>query len=216
MDSTVFEDEPEINKSHYETLQLVEANEQVNQNAVNTSMDQHNVIISSVKSKSTHKTRTNMPDAKEVCISTIGENSGPGNSSSPTDAFTDNGWSPNIPYESQSAFTGYTFVRKKRPPSRRVVLANIKARDTTFERVKSDIVDWCGKKNVNVFGIFLLAHHSKRKFPTFVIRANIAEIDYTKTQEPDFWPETISARDWIVRNEKNPGHPDHSEDSEIS
>ena len=71
-------------------------------------------------------------------------------------------------------------------------------------------------ENALLFGIFLLAHHSKRKFPTFVIRANIAEIDYIKTQEPDFWPETISARDWIVRNEKNPDHPDHSEDSDIS
>lgn len=74
-----------------------------------------------------------------------------------------------------NSFKGYTFVRKKHTPSKRVVLANIKARDTTFEKVKEDIVSWCHNKNVNVFSIILLANHSARRYPTFVIRVNIDE-----------------------------------------
>lgn len=103
---------------------------------------------------------------------------------------------------SKSTFTGYTFVRGKRK-SRRIVLANIKARGTSYEEVKDDIKEWCDHRDVNIHGIYLLAHHSKRKFPTFVIRANIDEDDYDKTQESDFWPETISVRDWIARQENN-------------
>lgn len=95
-----------------------------------------------------------------------------------------------------NSFKGYTFVRKKHTPSKRVLLANIKARDTTFEKFKEDIVSWCHNKNVNVFSIFLLANHSARRYPTFVICGNIDEKDYN-----NFWPDTISARDWIVRNE---------------
>ena len=108
MDSTISEDETES-----DTVQLVEANEQTDQNAVNTSLNQDNVVISSVKSSSMLKTHTNMSEAKEVSTSPISETSDTANSSSPADAFTDNGWSRNITRESQSAFTGYTFVRKK-------------------------------------------------------------------------------------------------------
>ncbi|XP_056003451.1 paramyosin-like [Ostrea edulis] len=108
-----------------------------------------------------------------------------------------------------TSFTSYTFVRNKRR-TKRIVLANIKARDTTYEDVKADIEEWCENKDVNVSSIFLLAHHSARRFPTFVIRANIAEDDYEKTQDPDFWPDTISDRDWIIRNDRNT-KPDRSE-----
>lgn len=113
--------------------------------------------------------------------------------------------------DKKSAFTGYTFVRGKRR-TQRIVLANIKARGSSFEDVKTEIIKWCEDRGANVFGIFLLAHHSARKFPTFVIRANIDVDDYEKTQTPDFWPDTISVRDWIVRTDRNT-EPERSEES---
>lgn len=113
--------------------------------------------------------------------------------------------------DTKSAFTGYTFVRGKRR-TQRIVLANIKARGSSFEDVKTEIIKWCEDRGVNVSGIFLLAHHSARKFPTFVIRANIDVDDYEKTQTQDFWPDTISVRDWIVRTDRNT-EPERSEES---
>lgn len=104
--------------------------------------------------------------------------------------------------EKKSHFTGYTFVRGKHR-TKPIVLANIKARGTIFEEVKTDIMKWCEERNVSISGIFLLAHHSERKFPTFVIRANIDSDDYEKTQNAAFWPETISVREWIVCNDRN-------------
>lgn len=65
--------------------------------------------------------------------------------------------------DSLHSFKGYIFVCKKHTPSKRVVLANIKARDTTFGKFKGDIVSWCNNKNVNVLSIFLWANYSPRR-----------------------------------------------------
>lgn len=47
--------------------------------------------------------------------------------------------------------------------------------------------------------ILKIAHHSARRFPTFVIPANRDVDGYEKKpQNLDFWPETISEKDWIV------------------
>uniref|UniRef100_K1R942 Uncharacterized protein n=1 Tax=Magallana gigas TaxID=29159 RepID=K1R942_MAGGI len=59
--------------------------------------------------------------------------------------------------DTKSAFTGYTFVRGKRR-TQRIVLANIKARGSSFEDVKTEIIKWCEDRGVNVSGIFLLVH----------------------------------------------------------
>lgn len=100
--------------------------------------------------------------------------------------------------DTKSVFTGYTFVRGKR---RTIVPANIKAWGSSFEDVKTEIIKWCKDKDVNVSGVFLLAHPSERKFPTFVIRANIDIDDYEKIQNPGFWPDTIYVKDLIVRTD---------------
>ena len=109
-----------------------------------------------------------------------------------------------------NSFTGYKFVHRRRTPIKRVVLANIKARGTSFETVKADLIEWCESRNVRASGIFLLAHHSERKLPTFVIRANIDATDYEKTCEPNFWPDSISVREWIIR-ENNGDSPGQTE-----
>lgn len=94
--------------------------------------------------------------------------------------------------------TGYPPVRGKRR-TKQIVLANIKAQGTSFEDVKTDIIAWCTKKNVNVSDIICLCRHSDRRFPTFEIRANIDFDDYEKTKKPNFWPNNITVRDWNAR-----------------
>lgn len=88
-------------------------------------------------------------------------------------------------------FTDYTFVNDRRR-TKRIVLDNIKAREVLVEDVKTDIRKWYEDKDKNVTGIFPLAHHSARGFPTFVIHANIDVDDdddddgYEKPQNSDF------------------------------
>lgn len=89
--------------------------------------------------------------------------------------------------EKKSHFTGYTFVCG----THRIVLGNIKARGTTFEEVKTDIMKWYEDGNVSISGIFLLAHHSERKSPKFDKRAKIDFAEYEKAQNTAFWPENI-------------------------
>lgn len=56
-------------------------------------------------------------------------------------------------------------------------------------------------RGVYVSGIFTLAQHSTKLFPTFVIRANIDVDDKEKTQNPDFRSKTISVKDVIVHTQ---------------
>lgn len=107
--------------------------------------------------------------------------------------------------------TGYPPVRGKRR-TKQIVLGNIKALETSFEKVKTEIITWCTEKNVNVSDIFCLRRYSKRRFPTFVIRAKIDFDDYEKTKEPNFWPKNITVRDWNARTERNT-KPERSEES---
>lgn len=96
----------------------------------------------------------------------------------------------NYSKEKKSHFKGYTFVCGTHR-TKRIVLAKIKARGTTFEEVKTDIMKWYEDGNVSISGIFLLAHHSERKSPKFVKRANIDFAEYEKAQNTALWPETI-------------------------
>lgn len=59
-------------------------------------------------------------------------------------------------------FTGYTFVRGRRR-TKQIFLANIKARGALLKEVKTDIRKRCKDRDVNVTGIFPLAHHSARE-----------------------------------------------------
>lgn len=218
--STVFGNDTCERNVHPEIQQVAERNiEHSLQSVLEASKHQHTRSVSTptVTSSCIQNIHTSVSDPKKKAsilkTSNVGQNFDSENPCLLRATSLSRELAPNIICESQRAFTGYTFVRGKRSPSRRVVLANIKARDTTFERVKSDIIDWCKSKDVDIFGIFLLAHHSERKFPTFVIRANIAENDYSKTHESDFWPDTISVRDWIVRNEKYKDSTEHSDSS---
>lgn len=81
--------------------------------------------------------------------------------------------------------TSYTFVCVKQR-TKRIVLANTKARGTTFDEVITDITKWCENRNVSISGISPLPHPSERKFSTFVTRANIDFDDYENTQNAAF------------------------------
>lgn len=59
-------------------------------------------------------------------------------------------------------FAGYTFVRGRRR-TKHIFLANIKARGALLEEVKTYIRKRCKDRDVNVTGIFPLAHHSARE-----------------------------------------------------
>lgn len=59
-------------------------------------------------------------------------------------------------------FAGYTFVRGRRR-TKQFFLDNIKAREALLEEVKTDIRKRCKDRDVNVTGIFPLAHQSARE-----------------------------------------------------
>lgn len=71
----------------------------------------------------------------------------------------------------------------------------------TIRGCEIKILILCENRDVYVSGIFTLAQLSTRMFPTFVMRANIDVDDKEKTQNQDFWSNTISVKQVIVHTQ---------------